>query len=788
MSPSTANRRQDTVIFLALGSLGDVLPVLAVAHRFGRRVDRRGPCPSRRKHLPALVFITHTLYLPRLKTLVERTRPPLSQAPVLHIEGIDSPPLPLRRDGPASVPDELEQCLAACRGHAPIALLACNLVARFGVHIGEILGAASSAVLAPSLPPPTPSPSPTLLRNLLGPKFLRLLEDTGADRLRHMEYGMLSLFLPAYHAFRERHGLSSCLSSPSAPTAPRTASHAALYALRGDLPFLYGVSEGFFPKPGYWPESSVFCGAWTWAQEEEVGREGGGEGGQEDGEGWAPDEELRRFVEGEGWPRVSGGDGKVKVSARTTGSPLPPLICLDMGSMIETELMGREEWEALVEEALVALKKVFPSSTPAAALSVPASTPFAARRISFRPPSPSHPSSSTAPWAPLSTPCLLASLAPPASPPSPSFNVAREGKVGMSREGRFGHGVKGLPPPGGERGKKRPRRAGRVQGRHEAEMKGKGCLKEEARGESERGRLGEEGKEGKEAVERLTKEGKKEEEEGRGNAGTTNTFLGGAGFRFLLLHAPDPSCGAGESRGGDPALPARRQRLEQERKEIPPCLSRRHGGGAKRRVSPKNQDLGLPRQEPLPPHVQAEQSPTSPTSLPPFHHPGSPPSHPSSSPCIFRLPPTTFVPHAWLFPRCRLVIHHGGLGTVMACLLGGGAGREGNGVPQLIVPITKEQEMWAMRVEHLGVGRGLSREGGKGRRGGGGGGRKGHGREGGREGGRGVYQALQEMERGRAMCLEKIAQYREWFLAEDGVGRAVDLLVEHMERNRNSKF
>src|SRR6056297_80523 len=149
MSPSTANRRQDTVIFLALGSLGDVLPVLAVAHRFGRRLDRRGPCPSRRKHLPALVFITHTLYLPRLKTLLERALSPLSQAPVLHIEGIDSPPLPLRRGGPVSVPDELEQCLAASRGHAPIAFLACNVVARFGVHIGEILGAASSAVLAP---------------------------------------------------------------------------------------------------------------------------------------------------------------------------------------------------------------------------------------------------------------------------------------------------------------------------------------------------------------------------------------------------------------------------------------------------------------------------------------------------------------------------------------------------------------------------------------------------------------------------------------------------------------
>ena len=32
------------------------------------------------------------------------------------------------------------------------------------------------------------------------------------------------------------------------------------------------------------------------------------------------------------------------------------------------------------------------------------------------------------------------------------------------------------------------------------------------------------------------------------------------------------------------------------------------------------------------------------------------------------LPPEAFVAHAWLLPRCRAVVHHGGLGTTVACV------------------------------------------------------------------------------------------------------------------------
>lgn len=29
---------------------------------------------------------------------------------------------------------------------------------------------------------------------------------------------------------------------------------------------------------------------------------------------------------------------------------------------------------------------------------------------------------------------------------------------------------------------------------------------------------------------------------------------------------------------------------------------------------------------------------------------------------------SSFVPHRWLLPRCSVVVHHGGLGTTMACI------------------------------------------------------------------------------------------------------------------------
>ncbi len=54
------------------------------------------------------------------------------------------------------------------------------------------------------------------------------------------------------------------------------------------------------------------------------------------------------------------------------------------------------------------------------------------------------------------------------------------------------------------------------------------------------------------------------------------------------------------------------------------------------------------------------------------------------------------VSHAALFPRCALVVHHGGAGTTTS------AARAG--VPQLLVPHLMDQFYWAGRVQALGVG------------------------------------------------------------------------------------
>lgn len=52
--------------------------------------------------------------------------------------------------------------------------------------------------------------------------------------------------------------------------------------------------------------------------------------------------------------------------------------------------------------------------------------------------------------------------------------------------------------------------------------------------------------------------------------------------------------------------------------------------------------------------------------------------------------------HDWLFPRCKLVIHHGGAGTTAAALR--------SGTPSMIIPLAGDQPFWARRVHALGVG------------------------------------------------------------------------------------
>ncbi|MBL8102811.1 MAG: glycosyltransferase family 1 protein [Anaerolineales bacterium] len=54
------------------------------------------------------------------------------------------------------------------------------------------------------------------------------------------------------------------------------------------------------------------------------------------------------------------------------------------------------------------------------------------------------------------------------------------------------------------------------------------------------------------------------------------------------------------------------------------------------------------------------------------------------------------VPHHWLLPRCKMVIHHGGAGTTAAGLQ--------SGIPNIVVPFTADQPFWGNRVHQVGVG------------------------------------------------------------------------------------
>jgi UDP:flavonoid glycosyltransferase YjiC (YdhE family) len=54
------------------------------------------------------------------------------------------------------------------------------------------------------------------------------------------------------------------------------------------------------------------------------------------------------------------------------------------------------------------------------------------------------------------------------------------------------------------------------------------------------------------------------------------------------------------------------------------------------------------------------------------------------------------IPHNWLLPRTRGIVHHGGFGTTAAGFRAG--------IPQLIIPHLADQFYWGQRVEELGVG------------------------------------------------------------------------------------
>ncbi len=53
------------------------------------------------------------------------------------------------------------------------------------------------------------------------------------------------------------------------------------------------------------------------------------------------------------------------------------------------------------------------------------------------------------------------------------------------------------------------------------------------------------------------------------------------------------------------------------------------------------------------------------------------------------------VPHDWLLPHCKAIIHHGGAGTTAAGLRAG--------IPNILVPSAADQPFWGMQVHAIGA-------------------------------------------------------------------------------------
>ena len=107
------------------------------------------------------------------------------------------------------------------------------------------------------------------------------------------------------------------------------------------------------------------------------------------------------------------------------------------------------------------------------------------------------------------------------------------------------------------------------------------------------------------------------------------------------------------------------------------------------------------------------------------------------------------VPHDWLLPRCKMVIHHGGAGTTSAGLRAG--------IPNIVVPFTADQPFWGKRVHAIGVGpkpipvKKLS-----------------------------VKKLIQAMENAESASLRARAQWiGQKMRAEDGVGESVELIEKY---------
>jgi sterol 3beta-glucosyltransferase len=117
------------------------------------------------------------------------------------------------------------------------------------------------------------------------------------------------------------------------------------------------------------------------------------------------------------------------------------------------------------------------------------------------------------------------------------------------------------------------------------------------------------------------------------------------------------------------------------------------------------------------------------------------------------------VPHDWLFPRMAAIVHHGGAGTTSAALRAG--------TPALVVPFMSDQPFWGRRVQQLGCGpkpvarQHLSAD----------------------SLAKGIHRAVTD-----SAIRQRAAEVGRQIRAEDGVGRAVELLNHYYAKGKQLRI
>lgn len=285
--------------FVAIGSLGDAMPLAVVAVELFALTGFAVHFLSHREHGPRLAFLVH-----RFDVLCFI---PFDQSVILSLADLSAS---------SQAGHELDILFFALKSIEPrLSLVAFNLFSAHTYHVAEALDI-RCAVVSPSVAPPMSqsqkdehwacfcSSHPELAGALSvrdsNPGHERIGGDTivSAPDLPGTEYvahWMLPLFAEHYTGWRQSHGLgtleesllnkgATCSSSPSIPTdkfselraraaawasganytelltTPETGPATRRSCFRCECPILYGISEKLYPRPSDWPTSAKSVG------------------------------------------------------------------------------------------------------------------------------------------------------------------------------------------------------------------------------------------------------------------------------------------------------------------------------------------------------------------------------------------------------------------------------------------------------------------------------------------------------------------------------------------------